>query len=153
MKNCVSVYKIVGYKTMKLPSGMTSRVPIALTSRDHDWLFFNFRRTVLGVPFEFDNDSPISIKVALFILVVMASLSLFEVLWDCLSWCRVYNWDSFVLGKSLYTEAHPMVNNNETSLPIANDSSGPIVNSGSKSLIQFVIIMTCNNLVLLAAAV
>ena len=45
----------------------------------------------------------------------------------------MYKWASFVLGKSLYTEAHPMVNNNEVSLPITNDSSGPIVNSGSKS--------------------
>ena len=65
----------------------------------------------------------------------------------------MYKWASFVLGKSLYTEAHPMVNNNEVRLPITNDSrSAPIVNSGSKSLIQFVITMTCINLVLLAAA-
>lgn len=36
-------------------------------------------------PFEFSTDSSISIKVSLFILVVMASLSLFWVLWDYLS--------------------------------------------------------------------
>ena len=83
-------------------------------------------------PFEFSADSQISIKVTLFIVVVMAALSLFWVLWDCLSWLGVYEVECFC--SSLVVCTHKLRGRS-----ITTGSSGSIVNFVPKLLSQFVI--------------
>lgn len=75
-------------KEMVLPSGMTSSVVILEESRDRHSLVVSAAELFLNC-FLFSyvvvRFGIISIKVSLLILVVMASLSLFQILWDYLS--------------------------------------------------------------------